>query len=46
MSLLKTICKDVIEQLKKDKINDIKFEGPLPPILTTMIPLKVCTFLK
>lgn len=32
----------MIEQYKKDKINNVKFDGPLPPILTTMIPLKVC----
>lgn len=42
MSLVKNICKNMIEQYKKDKINNVKFDGPLPPILTTMIPLKVC----
>ncbi|VVC26621.1 Hypothetical protein CINCED_3A025889 [Cinara cedri] len=40
MSLVKNICKNMIEQYKKDKINNVKFDGPLPPILTTMIPLK------
>lgn len=31
----------MIEQYKKDKMNNVKFDGPLSPILTTMIPLKV-----
>lgn len=44
MSLVKNICKDMIEQFKKDKINNVKFDGPLSPILTSMIPLKVCTY--
>lgn len=42
MSLVKNICKDVIEQYKKHKLDNTKFDGPLSPILTTMIPLKVC----
>jgi hypothetical protein len=42
MSLVKNICKDMIEQYKKDKMNNVKFDGPLSPILTSMIPLKVC----
>jgi len=41
MSLVKNLCKDMIEQYKKDKMNNVKFDGPLSPILTTMIPLKV-----
>ncbi|XP_026810400.1 mitogen-activated protein kinase kinase kinase 4 isoform X2 [Rhopalosiphum maidis] len=40
MSLVKNLCKDMIEQYKKDKMNNVKFDGPLSPILTTMIPLK------
>jgi len=44
MSLVKNICKDIIEKYKKDKINNVKFDGPLSPILTTMIPLKVCQY--
>lgn len=44
MSLVRTICKDMIEQFKKDKINNIKFEDLSSPILTTMIPLKVCKY--
>ncbi|XP_025424762.1 mitogen-activated protein kinase kinase kinase 4 isoform X2 [Sipha flava] len=40
MSLVKNICKDMIEQYKKDKMNNVKFDGPLSPILTSMIPLK------
>lgn len=46
MSLVKNICKDMIEQYKKDQINNVKFDGPLSPILTTMIPLKVSYYLK
>jgi len=42
MSLVKNICKDIIEKYKKDKINNVKYDGPLSPILSTMIPLKVC----
>jgi hypothetical protein len=45
MSLVKNLCKDMIEQYKKDKMNNVKFDGPLSPILTTMIPLKVCKYL-
>lgn len=41
MSLVKNICKDIIEQYKKDVTNNVKFDGPLSPSLTTMIPLKV-----
>lgn len=41
MSLVKNICKDIIEQYKKDNANNVKFDGPLSPSLTTMIPLKV-----
>lgn len=44
MSLVKNVCKDMIEQHKKDKMN-VNFDGPVPPIITTMIPLKVCTHL-
>lgn len=35
----------MIEQYKKDKMNNVKFDGPFSPILTTMIPLKVCKYL-
>lgn len=44
MSLVKNICKDIIEQYKKDVANNVKFDGSLPPSLTTMIPLKVCIY--
>lgn len=44
MSLVKNICKDIIEQYKKDTTNNVKFDGPLSPTLTTMIPLKVCVY--
>lgn len=44
MSLVKNICKDIIEQYKKDMANNVKFDGSLPPNLTTMIPLKVCIY--
>lgn len=42
MSLVKNICKDMIEKYKRDQINNVKFDGPLSPILVTMRPLKVC----
>lgn len=45
MSLIKNLCKDMIEQYKKDKMNNVKFDGTLSPIMTTMIPLKVCKYL-
>lgn len=41
MSLVKNICKDMIEQYKKDQMNNVKFDGLFSPILITMIPLKV-----
>lgn len=42
MSLVKNICKDMIEKYKRDQVNNAKFDGQLSPILITMIPLKVC----
>lgn len=42
MSLVKNICKGMIEKYKKDQVNNAKFDGSLSPILTTMIPFKVC----
>lgn len=42
MSLVKNLCKDMIEQYRKDSTNNVNFDGPVSPILTTMIPLKVC----
>jgi len=44
MSLVKNLCKDMIEQHKKDKLNNVNFDGSVHPIITTMIPLKVCTY--
>lgn len=32
----------MIEQYKKDATNNINFDGAVSPIMTTMIPLKVC----
>lgn len=46
MSLVKNLCKDMIEQHKKDKLNNVNFDGSVHPIITTMIPLKVCTYLR
>lgn len=42
MSLVKNVCKDMIEQYKRDTLNNIHFNGSESPTLSTLIPLKVC----